>query len=186
MLASEARANLTRFQKIAELPNGIQVLCNKVPGFRLEAFQRSHQPPPPPRKEVEGFKGVKMMEEDPTDPNYLSEMASYEERTAYNFMNIALDHMVLLDEDAAQAAKRAWQLKEWGLKSDERTRIETFALGDPDDALVAGYVKILSDTIMGLSTATAPGVAQAEESFPPEVEQRADPETGDANEPSGV
>lgn len=186
MLLSDAREVLTRFQRIVELPNGIWVLCNKVPGFRLEAFQRSHQPPPPPKKEIEGFKGVKMMEEDPTDPNYLSEMESYEERTAYDFLSIALDHMALLDETKEQAVKRAAQLKEWGLRRDERTRIQTFALDDPDDQVVAGYVKQLSDALMAVSTATAPGVAQAEESFPVEVEQRTDPEPGDAPEPANV
>jgi hypothetical protein len=135
---------------------------------------------------VKGFKGVTMLEEDREDPNYLAELKSYEERTAYDFMNISMDHMVLLDEDDAQAARRVAQLKEWGFGTDERTRIQTFALNDPDDEVVASYVRMISDEIMALSTATAPEVATAEESFPPEVEQRTDPESGDAPEQTDV
>jgi hypothetical protein len=186
VLISEAKEKLTRFQRIVEIPNGTVVLCSKIPGFRLEAFQRSHREPPPPKKTVEGFKGVTMLEEDRADPNYLAEMKAYEQRTAYDFMNIAMDHMVLLDENEDQDAARRRQLKEWGLGTDERSRIQTFVLSDPDDEVTASYVRMLSDEIMTLSTATAPEVAKAEGSFPAEVEQRTDPESGDAPEPTGI
>lgn len=180
MLVAEIEAKLTEFQSIIKLSSGNIVVCNKVPGFLLRAFQRSHVEPKPPKKPVKVLGGMTVMEEAPEDPEYKEELENWTARTGFDFLEIAMDYMELLDETKEQAEDREQLLDRYGMENITCNRIDVFVFSLQDEDTNAIYIKQLCDEVMRLSTITPQGVVEAKDGFRPPVDEHADNTTSDA------
>jgi len=172
---------LTPYCSIQETSNGSKVLCRRIPALLLQSFQEAHPEPKPPMKMVSVLGGKKVEEEDPDDPGYLAELEIAKSQMATDFLYLAIDFMVLLDENQEQAAERKRLLGRWGIPNVESHRVQAFALEDPEPD-----VELLSQELMRLSTVTASEVATHEENFRPDVGRDAGDEAGDAGQPDAV
>lgn len=168
---------------IVTLSTGAKILCSKIPGLRLRAFQRSHQAPPPPKKMVTVIGGKQMLEPNPSDPAYLARLKVLEDKMAWDFLNIALGHMVLLDETEEQAEYRAALAESWGLNDDPGTWVEAMAFPEDEEEQTRDVEKLCTE-LMKLSSATASEVAAAKDRFRSDVDGDAGDESGNAPESS--
>lgn len=184
MLLYEAQENLTAYQSIVELSCGAKVMCEKLPGFLLRAFQRSHKEPKPPKKEVKALGGMTIVEEDPEDPEYKKMLDQWTGQTGYDFLEMAMDYMVLLDETKAQALEREDRLERYGMDNTTPNRMDVFVFAEHDDSAIAIYVKQLSDEVMRLSTITPEEVAEAKDNFRSAMDEHPDNGSGNAEEQS--
>jgi hypothetical protein len=184
MLLSEAEVGLTDFQSIVRLSCGASVLCKKVPGFLLRAFQRSHVDPKPPKKPVKVLGGMTTMEEDPNDPEYKKTLDAWTAKAGFDFLEIAMDYMVLLDETVEQSLMRERRLDRYGMENVTPNRMDVFVFAEFGEDAIALYVKELCDEVMRLSTITPTEVAKAKDGFRPPVDEPADNTTEDATDAS--
>jgi len=184
MLVSEAEAILDDFQSIVKLSCGAIVLCKKVPGFLLRAFQRSHVEPKPPKKPVKVLGGMTTMEEDPEDPAYKQTMDDWTAKTGFDFLEIAMDYMDLLDETKEQATIREQRLDRYGMENITPNRMDVFIFSEQTEDTNAEYIKLLCDEVMRLSTITPPEVAEAKGNFRSSMDESASNGSPDAEDAS--
>ena len=117
----------------------------------------------------------------PTDKAYKVEYDAFENKRAVDFMEVALDFILVLDEDEAEQEKRNDRMVRYGFACSEADRVDCYLLSGSDEE-IQGRVKALSDELMRLSTATAKEVRKQEEGFRPEVDGDVSDGTGDAHE----
>jgi len=184
MLVSEAETILDDFQSINKLSCGATILCKKVPGFLLRAFQRSHVEPKPPKKPVKVLGGMTAMEEDPEDPAYKQELDDWTAGTGFDFLEIAMDYMVLLDETEDQARERERLLDRYGMENITPNRMDVFIFSEQTEDTNAEYIKLLCDEVMRLSTITPPEVVEAKSNFRSPVDESASDGSPDAKDAS--
>lgn len=184
MLVSEAKTNLDDFQSVIELSCGATILCKKVPGFLFRAFQRSHVEPKPPKRPVKVLGGMTVMEEAPEDPEYKEMMDGWTSQTGFDFLEIAMDYMDLLDETEEQAQMREQKLGRYGMDNITPNRMDVFLFAEFPEETNADYITLLCDEVMRLSTITPEEVASAKESFRPSVDEPPDNGTSDAEDES--
>lgn len=182
MFLTEAQENLTDYQSIMELDGcGSKLLCQKMPGFLIQAFQRSHKEPKPPQKMVKVLGGMNIMEEDPNDPEYLKTVEAWKEKTGLDFLEMALDYVELLDETKEQADYRLEKLEKYGMPNDTANRVFVFIFSNRPEDDVADIVKRISEEVMRLSTITPEEVEAAKANFRSKVDEHSDPEPENAD-----
>jgi hypothetical protein len=179
MLVSNVTAD--GYCSVLEMSNGAKVLCRRMPPMLLKAFERNHQLPSPPVKQVETLKGHMDPIEDESDPDYQLELVAFEQRRAMDFLVLAYDYILLLDEDEQEAQDRAERLERYGMVGDEADRLECFALDEPEQD-----IKVLTEEIMRLSTVTMQEVVKQTDSFRTPMDGNAGDETQDAEESPDV
>jgi hypothetical protein len=176
MFVSDVEGN--PLTSILEMSNGAKVLCKKMPPMLLSAFDRSHQEPKPPLAEVETLGGKKTVEENPDDPAYRVRLAEFENKRAMDFMELALDYVELLDESPEQKQERSTRLERYGIEENNRNRVESFALEDPEQD-----IQRVTAELMRLSTVTTAEVAKQKDMFQPPMDGDERAEAGYAEEP---
>jgi len=184
VLITDAEKALTDYQSIVKLSCGATVLCKKVPGFLLRAFQRSHVEPKPPKRPVKVLGGMTVMEEDPEDPKFKEEKDNWTAKTGLDFLEIAMDYMELLDETGEEAAIRERLLDRYGMENITPNRMDVFIFSQFEEEANAEYIRLLCDEIMRLSTITPEEVGDARSTFRPSMDERTDNGSPDAKDAS--
>lgn len=112
------------------------------------------------------------MEEAPEDPAYKKMLDEWTAKAGFDFLEIAMDYMDLLDETLEQALVRERLLDRYGMENITPNRMDVFVFAKHDEDAIAIYVRELCDEVMRLSTITPPAVAEAKDGFRPEVDER--------------
>jgi hypothetical protein len=170
---------LTGFQSMLAVENGVTILCNKIPGMLMRAYERNHKEPMPPMKEHKVLGGGTEMSPDASDPEYVKELAEFEAQASWDFMELASDFIVVLDDNEHQELQRNAKMQRYGFANTPQDRLDMFVFDDPDEGVLAECVKAIVSEVMRLSTITAKEVNASQDGFRPEVD-------GDVDKPSGV
>jgi hypothetical protein len=144
---------------------GGAVRVKRIPPMLIRDLQRQFKPPKPPRQEVQFEKGVRTIP-NPEHPDHVEAMAAYDEEFGERIMHLVVKLGVACEVDQAAVADLRAQMQEEGLTLD------------PDDKYVyvtrilaetTGDMEALQQAVLGESTVTEAGVAEATERFRPEV-----------------
>lgn len=146
--------------------SGGVVRVRRIPPMLLRDLQRIFKPPKPPRQEVAFDKGVRTIP-NPEHPDHVEAMAEYEAEFGERIIRLVVRLGVVCEVDAAavQALRAEMAAEGIDLDADDKyvyvTRILTETQAD---------LEALQQAVLGASTVTEAGVAEATERFPGQVQ----------------
>lgn len=146
--------------------SGGAVRVKRIPPMLMRDLQRQFKPPKPPRQEVKYEKGVRT-EPNPEHPDYIEALMEYEQEIGEHIYHLIVKMGVVCDVDVEAVATLRAEMKEVGvnLDPDDKYIYVTRILAETNEDMQA-----LQAAVLGQSTVTEGGVAEATERFPGEVQ----------------
>jgi len=154
---------------VVVLPStGRQVRCRRIPPDLLEAFDRAHQPPRPPKRKAKTIGGGTEWVDDVEDPTYLKSMEEFGAKRGIDLRELIFDFVdPILPDDPALIESWERRLERYGIPVSDLAMLKAFYIGDPE----TDYEVIINE-VLRLSTVTNGEVEAALDRFRPEMDGR--------------